>query len=195
MTTPRNPFEPFRLTRPTFADALAEAEIRRRLDTPPVTESPSPPPPQKKRVFVAFGRDEKILAQVEAFLLRSECNPIILRNKSIPSQLLIDEFVKNAVNLSFAVVIMTGDDVGRLNVNYSQTMLRARQNVLFEFGYLVHLLKRNKVFVLHEGGVEMPSDLAGLIYIPYDEAGAWRLELVKAVRAAKIGIYSRWLTE
>jgi predicted nucleotide-binding protein len=42
-----------------------------------------------------------------------------------------------------------------------------------------------RVAVLHESGVELPSDLAGLIYIPLDPAGAWRLDLLKELEGAE----------
>jgi predicted nucleotide-binding protein len=35
------------------------------------------------------------------------------------------------------------------------------------------------VSVLYDQGVEIPSDLAGLIYIPRDDFDAWRLALFK----------------
>src|SRR6266498_2834545 len=50
------------------------------------------------------------------------------------------------------------------------------------------LLGRQRVVVLYESGIELPSDLAGLIYIPLDPAGAWRWELLKEIEAAGIEV-------
>jgi len=41
---------------------------------------------------------------------------------------------------------------------------RARPNVIFEFGYFVGKLGRNRVCCLYKGDVSLPSDLGGLIY-------------------------------
>ena len=94
----------------------------------------------------------------------------------------------------FAVIIMTGDDVGRSrNEPESASKPRARQNVIFEFGYLLAQLKKGKVFVLHEQGVEIPSDLGGVVYITYDNGGAWKMLLAKAIRQARIPLDTSFL--
>jgi Predicted nucleotide-binding protein containing TIR -like domain len=53
---------------------------------------------------------------------------------------------------------------------------RARQNVVFEFGYFVAKLGRTHVSALHERGVELPSDINGLVYISLDEDWKRRLK-------------------
>ena len=62
--------------------------------------------------------------------------------------------------MQFAIVIATGDDVGA-SKKKPDPHDRARQNVIFEFGFLIHQLGREKVFVLHHEGVELPSDYLG----------------------------------
>jgi predicted nucleotide-binding protein len=57
-----------------------------------------------------------------------------------------------------------------------------------EAGFFIGLLGRSRVAVVYESGVELPSDLAGLIYIPLDPAGGWRLDLLKELEAAKIEV-------
>ena len=37
-------------------------------------------------------------------------------------------------------------------------------NVIFEFGYFVGKLGRNRVCCLYKGNVELPSDISGLLY-------------------------------
>jgi predicted nucleotide-binding protein len=108
--------------------------------------------------------------------------------------MLLDELDKHTQRLSFAVVIMTGDDLGRAKDQPGDERYRARQNVVLEFGYLLGKYPRNKVFVLHEEGVEMPSDLGGVLYIPYDRPGAWQMLLSRGVKNAKIPINTGFLT-
>ena len=47
---------------------------------------------------------------------------------------------------------------------------RARQNVVLEFGYFMGLLSRDRVCCLHKGDVELPSDMHGIVYIPFKES-------------------------
>jgi len=54
---------------------------------------------------------------------------------------------------------------------------RARQNVIFELGFFFGLRGRDNVCVLYERGVELPSDVQGLMYKPLDEAASWKDEL------------------
>ena len=61
---------------------------------------------------------------------------------------------------------------------------RGRQNVVFELGYFVGHLGRNRVCTLYEPGVEIPSDFSGIVYVPIDEAGAWRTLLARELKAA-----------
>ncbi len=46
---------------------------------------------------------------------------------------------------------------------------RARQNVVLELGMVLARLGRNRVAILHKGSVELPSDISGLLYIPFAE--------------------------
>ena len=57
-----------------------------------------------------------------------------------------------------------------------------------ELGYFIGKLGRNKVFPLYESGVELPSDLHGVIYNPLDEAGNWRFQLAKELSTAGYNI-------
>ena len=66
--------------------------------------------------------------------------------------------------------------------------LRGRQNVVFEHGFSPALFGRSKVAILYEEGVELPSDLNGLLYIPLDAAGAWKVPLARELKAAKVPV-------
>jgi len=55
----------------------------------------------------------------------------------------------------------------KLNAVCSSFKHRARQNVVLEFGYFVGLLNRDRVCCLYRGNVELPSDMQGIVYIPF----------------------------
>jgi predicted nucleotide-binding protein len=41
---------------------------------------------------------------------------------------------------------------------------------------------------LYEEGVELPSDLKGLLYVPYDVGGAWKMLIAKELKAAGVHV-------
>lgn len=100
---------------------------------------------------------------------------------------MIEKFERHAGDAAYAVVLLTADDVGRAKGSDTDTP-RGRQNVVFEMGAFVGLLGRSNVAILYGSGIELPSDLAGLVYIPLDEGKAWRLELLKEIEAAGIPV-------
>jgi len=65
---------------------------------------------------------------------------------------------------------------------------RARQNVILELGYFLGLLKRHRVCALYKGNVELPSDYHGIVYVPMDDAGAWRLLVGRELRDAGFNV-------
>jgi predicted nucleotide-binding protein len=93
----------------------------------------------------------------------------------------VEKLEQHAEDASYAVVLLTADDVGGLAG--STTMRpRARQNVVLELGLFTGLLGRDKIAVLYESDVEIPSDIAGLEYLALD--GDWEKQLVRELRAA-----------
>ncbi len=59
--------------------------------------------------------------------------------------------------------------------------------MIFELGYLIGRLGPEKVAALVVGDtLELPSDYDGVVYIPFDPAGGWKLALVKEFKAVGI---------
>ena len=58
--------------------------------------------------------------------------------------------------------------------------------MILELGYFAGKLGRSRVFSLYREGskLELPSDIAGVIYTNYDAPGHWRLTLAKELKAA-----------
>jgi predicted nucleotide-binding protein len=133
-------------------------------------------------IFVVHGHDHTALHEVARLLERSGLNPIILHEKPNQGKTIIEKFEANSSSAGFAVVLLTGDDVGGLNVNELQP--RARQNVILELGYFVGKLSRARVCALKADGVELPSDLLGVGYVPLDGGGAWKFKLAQELKAA-----------
>jgi len=132
---------------------------------PQISAARGDEPPTKKmsdRVFVVHGHDTKAVDQTEILIHRFGLTPIILKETPNSGRTVIEKFEDHA-DVGCAIVLLTPDDVGGVNVDHLSP--RARQNVIWEWGYLVSRLGRSRVICLYKNGVEMPSDLAGLVTI------------------------------
>ncbi len=109
------------------------------------------------------------------FLAQLDLRPVIVHEQPSLGRTMIEKF-EDYSNVDLAAS------------NGGSESYRARQNVVFEMGYSIGKLGRNKVIALHEDGVELPSDINGVIYVNYDGPGAWKLELAKELRASGIEI-------
>ena len=110
----------------------------------------------------------------------------ILDEQPSRGQTIIDKFEEHANEAGFAIVLLTADDVGAPKNKKDEPKPRARQNVIMELGYFLCGLGRDRVRILYEKGVELPSDIHGIIYVQMDERGAWKLELAQEM--ASIGM-------
>ena len=145
--------------------AMAHAASSQSLAPGPGVDAMSLPPPA--RAFVVHGRDPKNYREVVARLIErsTPIEAIILAEKTNAGRTLIEKLKAYAASDVVAVVIMTGDDVGRLaDEANGELQRRARQNVILEFGYFIAKLPPNRTVVLRESGLEMPSDFDGVAY-------------------------------
>lgn len=72
--------------------------------------------------------------------------------------------------------------------NVEEEQARARQNVVFEHGYLIGKLGRQKVTALIKEKVETPGDILGVVYISMDKARAWKTELAREMKTAGLEV-------
>ena len=59
---------------------------------------------------------------------------------------------------------------------------------MFEHGYLIAKLSRQRVAALVKGSVETPNDISGVVYVSMDAAGTWKDELDTELRSAGYSI-------
>ena len=134
-------------------------------------------------VFVIHGRNDGTKETVARFIERLGLNPIILHEQPNQGQTIIEKFERHA-EVAFAIALLTPDDTGSLAGEEQSLKPRARQNVIFEFGYFMGKLGRQRVCALKEENVEIPSDYDGVLYISLDASGAWKMELAKELKNA-----------
>lgn len=146
-------------------------------------------PEAGREIFIVHGHNDARKHEV-ARLLRDLTGepPVILHEQADMGRVLLEKFEQTAARTGFAVVIATGDDIGRAQREGGSDRPRARQNVVFEMGFFFGALGRERTCVLLEEGVEEPGDVAGLVYVPLDGAGGWRSTLARNIHAAGIDI-------
>lgn len=122
------------------------------------------------------------------FLEKIGLKPVILHEQQNSGRTLIEKFETYSGDIAFAVVLLTPDDVGAANTASRSLRPRARQNVILELGYFMGRLGRAGVCALHKGGIELPSDYQGIVYIEMDPPGAWKAKLAQELIEAKVSI-------
>lgn len=139
-------------------------------------------PAEQKRVFVVHGHDQLLLAKVARFVERLGLEPVILHEQASKGMTIIEKIEANS-DVGFALVLYTPDDKGNKAEEADKGQLndRARQNVVFEHGYLIAKLKRANVVPLMGGRIEIPSDISGVVYV--DDKN-WQVEIAKEMLAA-----------
>ena len=105
-------------------------------ETPSRTLMPSLAIPDvtTNKIFLVHGHDAGLKEQVARFLEKIGLEPIVLHEQPDAGRTIIEKFEQNA-DVPFAIAIFTPDDEGRRK-GTQKFAPRARQNVLFEFGYL-----------------------------------------------------------
>ena len=138
-----------------------------------------------KKIFIVHGHDVALKQSVARFLEHLGLEPVILHEQPSIGRTVIEKFEAHA-DVRFAVVLLTPDDVGGLDESNLQK--RARQNVILELGYFIGKLSRSHVCALYVPGVELPSDINGVLYVQVDSGGGWKMELAKELRAVGIEV-------
>ena len=142
------------------------------------------------KVFVVHGRDLGTMNTVARFIRDLDLEPVILQEQPDQGLTVIEKFEQHA-QVGFAVVLFTPDDIGALRDGEGKPKLRARQNVIFELGYLIAKLGRSNVTVLYkgdEGAIEIPSDYAGVLYISLDSGDGWKMRLIGEMKSAGLEV-------
>jgi predicted nucleotide-binding protein len=136
------------------------------------------------KIFIVHGHDKLARLEVARFLTTRKFDVKMLDEEHFGGGTVIENFVAVADGIDFAVVVLTPDDVGG-SVASAHYAPRARQNVIFELGYFVGKLGRDRACLLRKGDIDIPSDLYGVLYIDMDDKGGWKFKLVQELEAVQ----------
>lgn len=145
-------------------------------------------------VFIVHGRENETKETVARFVQKMGLKPIILHEQP-NTGLTVIEKLETFSKVSFAVILLTPDDVGGLASDKYNLRARARQNVILEMGYFLGKLARNRVCALYKQNIEIPSDYEGVLYIELDEKGGWKTKLAQEFVHAGLSINVSGLLE
>lgn len=166
-----------------------------------------------KKVFIAHGRDFRPVKDLKAMLIKFGLKPIVLAEQPSGSRTIIEKLEKYSKDVSYAFIILTPED-GLFNLatllkiideSETQPLSRkekndlflklfgditekvARQNVILEFGYFIGKLGRDHVCCLYKGDVKLPSDMHGILYVPFkNSVKEGRSDIVKELKAVDL---------
>lgn len=129
-----------------------------------------------RKIFIVHGHDNEAKETTARYVEKLGLEAIILHEKASGGNTIIEKFEQHS-NVGFAIILLTPDDIGASKDKSDKLLPRARQNVIFELGYFIGRLGRKRVCALCKGDVETPSDYQGIVYIPFDKEGGWKLKV------------------
>jgi predicted nucleotide-binding protein len=132
---------------------------------------------EHRRVFISHGRSTD-WHQVQAYVEKDiGLATLELAQEPSAGQTIIEKLENNASSCDSAVIVMTGDDID------ANGQARARENVMHEIGFFQAKYGRSRVCLLHEEAVGIPTNLSGVVYVPFPEGNI----------AASFGVLNREL--
>ncbi len=116
---------------------------------------------EREFIFISHGKSQAWY-KMQAFLEKDHnYKTIELEQQSNLGRTILIKLDEVSNKCNVAIIVMTGDD------KTTKGETRARQNVIHEIGFFQGKLGLSKVIILHEKGVELFSNIHGLVYIPF----------------------------
>lgn len=137
-------------------------------------------PSKKKKIFIVHGHDNEVKLEVARFIEKIGLEPIIL-HEQVNSGMTVIEKIEKYSDVEFGIVLYTPCDLGYVKGKKKEKKARARQNVVFEHGYLMGKLGRENVTFIVDGNIETPGDISGAVYS--STSNHWQFDIVKELKA------------
>lgn len=130
------------------------------------------------KVFIVHGHDGELKQLVARIVENQGVEAIILSEQANQGRTIIEKF-EDYSDVDGAICLFTSDDIGRAKKD-AVDKPRARQNVVLETGYFMGKLGRKHIVILADDGIEMPSDLSGVVYT---NTANWQIDLLRELKA------------
>lgn len=142
-------------------------------------------PKPSQGVVIVHGHDDDLVSSLVKLLEKLSLQPIVLKRRANEGKSIFQKLHEAIDQANYAFVLYTPDD----EVGGASNVFRARQNVIFEHGFFVGVLGRDKVcmIVKDKDRVEMPDDVHDFIRLETTRAGgigAVKQEIARELRQA-----------
>lgn len=130
------------------------------------------------KIFIVHGHDKALKQSVARCMEKQGIEAVILSEQANKGKTIIEKLEEHS-DISCAICLFTADDSGKSNKE-TDYKSRARQNVVLEAGFFMGKLGRERVVFIAEEGLELPSDLQGVVYT---DSKNWEIDLLKELKA------------
>ncbi len=118
---------------------------------------------KKNNIFISHGHNELLKLKLKDFIQNHlHKSPVILSEVPSHGQTIVEKLERVSEMCNYAIILLTKDD------EQKKGGLRARQNVIHEIGFFQGKYGRKNVVVLAERGVELFSNISGIVRIEFD---------------------------
>ena len=162
---------------------IANGEFDLRSDPTEYSELDNTPaePKSYNKVFIVHGHNEEVKLRTARFVEKLGFKAVILHEQASRGKTIIEK-IEHYTDVNFAIVLYTPDDLGNTNEQAKAGELnsRARQNVIFEHGYLMAKIGRENVVALVSDRLELPNDISGVVYV---SDANWEMDIAKEMKS------------
>lgn len=118
---------------------------------------------RRSGIFISHGHNELLKLKLKDFVEnRLKRKAVVLSEQPSAGMTVVEKLERVSNECSSAIILMTCDDA------LQDGGVRARQNVIHELGFFQGKYGRNKVVLLVEEGLELFSNVSGIVYIHFD---------------------------
>ncbi len=141
----------------------------------------------QQSIFVVHGYDEAMKQSIAQTLEKLGLKPLILHEQPNNGRAVIEKLMDYREKSSFAVILLSPDDLAyKVGEDPATARYRTKQNVVFELGFFLGKLGKNRVVVIHKEAdkFETPLNFSDVLFVPFDNRDNWKFELVRELKAA-----------
>ena len=117
-------------------NSMTAEQLKKEVENVKPKSKPETISSDKSRVFIVHGHDDALKNEVARFVEKFGLKTIILHEQASSGNTIIEKIEEHS-NVGFGIVLYTPCDVGAKSEKSPNLQLRARQNVVFEHGFLI----------------------------------------------------------
>lgn len=141
----------------------------------------------KDEIFIVHKQRDAMKDSISRFINLLELKPIVLNEQVDSGKTFIEKFLHYS-NVGYAIILITPEEiVWEKNIDNEFSNFQASQDVIFQLGYFVGKLGRDRVFIIYDDDnidkpkFKLPSDLSGIIYTSFQNE-VWKNKLAKELK-------------